>query len=146
MSKFFNLTEARGLLPRLDKALRAAVQAKADHAEADEALQGLLHRIMVMGGILVDRVKVEGIRSRRESSGTRLKAALAEIQEIGCVVKDLDIGLVDFPTLFRGEEVYLCWRMGEDDIHFWHGVHEGFAGRKMIDDFFLENHQGREPS
>ena len=45
----------------------------------------------------------------------------------GVLVKDLDVGLVDFPTLFLGEEVYLCWRMDEDDIEHWHGVNEGFA-------------------
>jgi len=46
------------------------------------------------------------------------------------VIKDLDVGLIDFPTLFRGKEVYLCWRMGESGIRHWHGVDEGFAGRK----------------
>ena len=57
-------------------------------------------------------------------------------------MKDLDVGLVDFPTLFRGEEVYLCWRMDEDDIDHWHGVNEGFAGRKPIDKHFVDNHRG----
>ena len=60
------------------------------------------------------------------------------------MVKDLDVGLVDFPTLFRGEEVYLCWRMDEDDIDYWHGVHEGFAGRRPIDQQFIDNHRGEE--
>ena len=60
------------------------------------------------------------------------------------VVKDLDVGLVDFPTFYRGEEVYLCWRMDESDIDHWHGVHEGFAGRKEIDRHFVENHRGED--
>jgi hypothetical protein len=55
------------------------------------------------------------------------------------MVKDLDIGLIDFPTLFRGREVYLCWRMGETGIRYWHGE-EGFRGRKEIDRDFLDNH------
>jgi hypothetical protein len=67
---------------------------------------------------------------------------MERIEEMGVVVKDLDVGLVDFPTLFRGEEVYLCWRMDEDDIDHWHGVNEGFAGRKPIDQHFVENHRG----
>jgi hypothetical protein len=65
-----------------------------------------------------------------------------KLEEAGVVVKDLDIGLVDFPTLYRGEEVYLCWRMDEPDIDYWHGVHEGFAGRKEIDQTFVDNHRG----
>jgi hypothetical protein len=64
------------------------------------------------------------------------------IQEIGCLVKDLDIGLLDFPTLYRGREVYLCWRLGEQRIEHWHGVDEGFRGRKPVDDDFRENHRG----
>lgn len=109
-------------------------------------MQSLIQRIMIMGGIQVDRTVVETIKSQRERNGERLKSALEEIQEIGCVVKDLDIGLLDFPTLFRGEEVYLCWRMDEADIEFWHGVHEGFQGRKRIDQDFVDHHQGSEPN
>ena len=62
--------------------------------------------------------------------------------ETGCLVKDLDKGLVDFPTLFRGEEVYLCWKMDEPAIQFWHSVEEGFSGRKQIDQEFRDNHRG----
>jgi hypothetical protein len=65
-----------------------------------------------------------------------------EVQEMGCLVKDLDMGLVDFPTTFRGEEVYLCWKLGEEEIAFWHGVDEGFRGRKAIDRDFRAHHQG----
>ncbi len=67
---------------------------------------------------------------------------IERFQDAGCLVKDLEKGLVDFPTLFRGEEVYLCWKLGEESIQFWHGTHEGFAGRKPIDQAFLENHEG----
>ena len=67
---------------------------------------------------------------RGAAAPRRLKSSIETIHEVGCVVKDLDIGLVDFPTLFRGEEVYLCWKMGESSIQFWHGVDEGFAGQK----------------
>ena len=67
---------------------------------------------------------------------------MERIDELGVQVKDLETGLVDFPTLFRGEEVYLCWRMDEADIDHWHGVHEGFDGRKAIDRAFLDNHRG----
>jgi hypothetical protein len=65
-----------------------------------------------------------------------------KIHETGCIVKDLDKGLVDFPTLFRGEEVYLCWKMDEPAIEFWHRIEDGFAGRTAIDQEFRDNHKG----
>ena len=50
----------------------------------------------------------------------------------GAVVKDADDGLVDFPALRGDEQVFLCWRVGEDEIEYWHGIDEGFAGRKPL--------------
>jgi hypothetical protein len=55
-----------------------------------------------------------------------------ELQGLGLLVKDLDRGLVDFPALRGDEEVLLCWQVGEDEVAFWHGVDEGFAGRKPL--------------
>jgi hypothetical protein len=51
---------------------------------------------------------------------------------LGVVVKDLDAGLVDFPAERDGRAVFLCWQLGEDEVAFWHGVEEGFAGRKPL--------------
>ncbi len=57
------------------------------------------------------------------------------LEQRGILVKSIDQGLVDFPHLrANGEEVYLCWKMGEDDIQYWHRIDDGFAGRKSIDD------------
>ena len=67
---------------------------------------------------------------------------MEKLQDLGCLVKDLDIGLVDFPTLFRGQEVYLCWKVGEPSIEFWHGMNEGFGGRKAIDRDFCDHLEG----
>jgi hypothetical protein len=94
----------------------------------------------------IDHHQLLMTKARREASAAQFKAAIERIQELGCQVKDLDTGLVDFPTLFRGVEVLLCWRLGERGIHFWHGVDEGFRGRKRIDRDFLENHRGHPPS
>jgi hypothetical protein len=69
-----------------------------------------------------------------------LKNAVERILAHGCEVKDLDIGLIDFRTFYHGEEVYLCWKLGEVGITYWHGLSEGFRGRRMIDEEFLENH------
>ena len=58
--------------------------------------------------------------------------AAERLERLGVLVKDLDRGLVDFPALRDGEEVLLCWQVGEDEVAFWHGVDEGFAGRKPL--------------
>lgn len=97
---------------------------------------------MMLGGALVDRERFSAHQTRRENSAMRLKESIEKIQSCGCVIKDLDIGLIDFPTLYRGDEVYLCWKLGETGIGFWHGMDEGFRGRKEIDRDFLENHKG----
>ncbi|HLV01558.1 MAG TPA: DUF2203 domain-containing protein, partial [Acidobacteriota bacterium] len=61
-----------------------------------------------------------------------LHGYLAKIQDAGCLVKSVDEGLIDFPHIRDGREVYLCWRYGEDDIEYWHEVDAGFAGRTPI--------------
>ncbi len=142
MSRRFTLIEAESLLPAVRKNIQEAVSSKTQYQEAEEFLQSLAQRVMLMGGVVLDREGIREMRERRDESGQRLKTALEELQEIGCLVKDLDTGLVDFPTLFRGEEVYLCWKLGEAGITFWHGVSEGFAGRKPIDQDFLDHHRG----
>jgi hypothetical protein len=60
-------------------------------------------------------------------------AVVDELEELGVVVKDLDLGLLDFPALREGEEVELCWHVGEDNVDYWHRIGEGYAGRKPID-------------
>jgi hypothetical protein len=142
VAKRFTLIEAERLLPEIETIIRDAVSCKTQYQEAEEALQSFAQRVAMQGGVVVDRAAVLQNRAQRDRHGEGLKAAIEKIQEYGCVIKDLDIGLVDFPTLFRGQEVYLCWKMGESGIRYWHGVDEGFAGRKPIDRDFLDNHQG----
>jgi hypothetical protein len=142
MSKRFTLAEAQRLIPRVDRLLRDAVAVKSEYDEAEAAIQSFTERVMMMGGMDVDRSVALETRTRRDSAAGRLRAALQQVQEIGCVVKDLDIGLIDFPTLFRGVEVYMCWKLGEPAIEFWHGVDEGFRGRKPIDQDFRDHHKG----
>ena len=142
MPRRFTLTEAQSLIPQVDTLLREAISLKSDYQEAEQAMQAISQRVTLMGGMIVDREQVIDARRRRDSTGARLKTAIEQVQEIGCVIKDLDIGLIDFPTLLRGVEVYLCWKLGEPQIAFWHGVDEGFRGRKAIDQDFLDHHRG----
>jgi hypothetical protein len=146
MPRHFTLDEARALLPAVGRSIRDAVQSKVRYQEAETYMHELSQRILMQGGMTVDTAVAEAWKSQRDSNAHMLKNSVEKLEEIGVVIKDLDVGLVDFPTLYRGEEVYLCWRMDENDIEHWHGVHEGFAGRKEIDRFFVENHRGEDPA
>jgi hypothetical protein len=142
MPKRFTLAQAQSLIPRVDRLLREAVAWKSGFIEAERALQSFNERIMLMGGMRVDRDRFLQAKSRRELEAERLRNTVEQLQEIGCLVKDLDTGLIDFPALFRGQEVYLCWKLGEPSIEFWHGVDEGFRGRKAIDRDFRDHLEG----
>jgi hypothetical protein len=142
MPRYFTLQQARSLLPAVGKLIREAVQAKARFEEAEQYLHQLGQRILMQGGMSVDTATAESWKAQRQSNGQTLKTTLEKISDMGVQVKDLEVGLVDFPTLYRGEEVLICWRMDEDDIEYWHGLHEGFAGRREIDADFLTNHTG----
>jgi|ERR1017187_35681 hypothetical protein len=142
MARRFTLAEAQSLIPEVSRLLRDAVLLKGVYQAAGQAIQTWMQRITMMGGMTVDRNQAIDTRKRRDTSAASLRSAIEQVQAIGCVVKDLDIGLIDFPTEFRGEEVYLCWKLGEAEIEFWHGVEEGFSGRKAIDQDFRDHHRG----
>lgn len=142
MPRRFTLAEAQSLIPQVEPLLRQAIQLKHEYEEAAGALRRFQERLMLAGGVMVDRDRALEIRQRSEGAAGRLKSVLDQVQETGCLVKDLDIGLIDFMTSYRGVEVCLCWKLGEDAIEFWHGVEEGFRGRKPIDQDFLDHHEG----
>jgi hypothetical protein len=146
MARFFTVAEATDLLPVVEELLREAMRQNAEYTEADAALDRETQRILFAGGALVNREEIAKQRERRDGSARALKAAIEKVHALGCQVKDLQIGLIDFPTVYDGQEVVLCWRLGEDAIRFWHGVEEGFRGRKPIDAHFLANHHGAKPN
>jgi hypothetical protein len=142
MPRLFTLQQAERLLPEVERAIREAIRLQAEYQEAEEEWRKITHHITLQGGVVVDHYHLIEQKNRRESRAQAFKNSIEEIHDYGCLIKDLDIGLIDFPTLFRGTEVYLCWKLGETGIHFWHGVDEGFRGRKPIDQDFLDHHQG----
>jgi hypothetical protein len=73
--------------------------------------------------------------SRMVKTFDRLDVLIHNIQDAGAIIKDVNSGLLDFPALKDGREVYLCWKHGEEDIAFWHEIEDGFAGRQSIDSF-----------
>lgn len=134
MSRTFTLDEAQDLLAVLESLLRSAIEAKKVIESAEAEFQALSHRIFVNGGMSIDVVQIARRKAEREKALQKIKDAMAEIDAIGVQVKDLDIGLLDFPCEVDGQVVLLCWKLGESSITHWHGVSEGFAGRKPITD------------
>ncbi len=142
MPRYFTISQAERLLPKVEERIREALFIKAEYQRAEDELRATQKHIMLSGGAVVDQAHVAGLKTTRDGTAEKLQAVCDDIQEFGCLVKDLDIGLLDFPTLYRNEEVYLCWRLGEEKIRFWHQVDSGFRGRKPIDEEFLANHRG----
>ncbi len=130
----FTLDEAQSLLPVLESLLRTAIHGKKVMEEVEAEMQALNHRIFLNGGTHVDVVAVARRKAERAKAEQRAKDALAEIDSIGVQVKDLDIGLLDFPCEVEGQVVLLCWKTGEKSITHYHSIEEGFAGRKPIDE------------
>jgi len=133
-TRTFSLEEAQTLLPVLESLLRTAIKAKKLIEQVDAEFQETAHRVFLNGGTLLNIVRLARRKAQREKAVQQVKDAVAEIDATGVQVKDLDIGLLDFPCRVNGEIILLCWKLGESSITHWHGTDEGFAGRKPIDE------------
>jgi len=131
--KLFTLTEAERTRRELEPVLIEAIETNRKLQPLDDELSTLAARIQTMGGIVVPYEHAARLRFDRDRLAETLRASLERIQSTGCVVKDLDTGLLDFPAIVNNEEVYYCWRLGEERIRFYHRQDEGFAGRKPIE-------------
>jgi hypothetical protein len=127
--RHFTFDEATDLLPRLTECIgtlrRLRDQATVKRARFDQLWQRLENGEPVLTTLGDEQRTLDALTDR-------LVATAKEIESIGCVLRDLDLGLIDFPFRVRTRTVFLCWRIGEPAILFWHGPDEGFAGRKPI--------------
>ena len=130
----FTVDEARSLLPVLESLLRTALNSRKVVEQFEHDQQALQQRIFLTGGMFLDIVPLARKKAERAKAEQRAKDALAEIDSIGVQVKDLDMGLLDFPCAVEGQIILPCWKLGEKSITHWHGTQEGYAGRKPIDD------------
>jgi hypothetical protein len=126
------LSEAQTLLPVLEALLRKAQAAGTRAGELEREMQELSQRIFVAGGMRVDVAQAARRRAERERALQETRDTLAEMDEIGVQVKDLEKGLLDFPSVMEGQDVLLCWKLGESEIGYWHSPEDGFAGRKPL--------------
>lgn len=132
--KTFTLEEAQSLLPVLESLLRQAIDGKKQAEAIDAEFQEIAHRVFLNGGTFLKIVPLAKRRADRDKAVQAVKDAITEISSIGVQVKDLDMGLLDFPCVVDGQIILLCWKLGEKAIEYWHGLEEGYAGRKPIDD------------
>ncbi len=122
--RFFTVEEARQLLPSLKELMGQVMVTSHRLEEYREVVQQLADSASSDTGGPEGTAYLEIVIS--------LQSCLAQLQKTGCVLRSLQDGLIDFPHLKQGREIYLCWKYGEEDIQFWHEVDEGFAGRTPL--------------
>jgi len=129
--RLFTIEEARASLPEVRRQAERLVEARADQLAAAGRLSEATG-VSAGNGHGPGQELLAELRDALEQAETEFAAAFRALDEAGVVVKDVDAGLVDFPSRRDGRDVYLCWQVGEDDLAWWHGTEEGFAGRKPI--------------
>jgi hypothetical protein len=121
--KHYTPAEARALLPEVRRWLKQLVQLRETLEKSDERLNALMAPGRDLGGRLVN----DWVRTMAD-----LKEVLLEFHRREIQIKDLDRGLIDFPAILGGKEVFLCWEQGDKDIEFWHDLDAGYAGREKL--------------
>ena len=123
-SHYFTVAEANSLLPQVVSVLSEMMDARQRIIDAQPDLWPVLEKAVGNGG----SKKAGALLSefRRVENGVRT------LGEMGCILKDINTGLVDFPTIRDGHEALLCWRYGEPQVGYWHDTESGFAGRQPL--------------
>ena len=129
--RYFTADEANEALDEVRPLTEELVEHRRSLVELQERQASLAGRIAGNGGN-VEPHELQEVQDRLDEEVAGIARCVARIHEVGALVKDLDDGLVDFPARREGEDVLLCWRLGEDEIRFWHGLDEGFSGRKPL--------------
>jgi hypothetical protein len=129
--RYFTPEEANALLEEVRPIAEALVAHRRAMAVTATRQARLVQRIAGNGGDF-DPQEPRTLEEDFHREGEAVARCVEQLEKLGVLVKDLDRGLVDFPALRGDEEVLLCWQVGEDDIAYWHGAEEGFAGRKPL--------------
>jgi hypothetical protein len=131
--RFFSEQEANDALGVVAPLVERLVAARGRFVAEGQRLAGLKRKVSGNGGGL-DPARAQDVQSAVEDVAKEIGLLVAELETVGVQVKDLDRGLVDFPARHpeSGDLVLLCWHLGEKRVAFWHGLEEGFAGRKPL--------------
>lgn len=129
--RYFTPEQANEALRQVRPLTEELVEHRRALLELQKLQSSLNQRIAGNGGNVEPR-ELQDVQERLDEEVAGIARCVARIHEAGGLVKDLDAGLVDFPARREGEEVLLCWRLGEAEIGYWHGLEEGFSGRKPL--------------
>lgn len=129
--RYFSLEQANGMLPWLRVQLEQIRALSQELARLRQAVEDLTLASRANGHGVLDRRLAEARQAESSAEG-RLSALAQEVAERGVVLRDVQRGLVDFPTLRDGRVIFYCWLLGEDGIRFWHEVDAGFTGRQPL--------------
>jgi hypothetical protein len=130
-SRIFTAEEANAALAELRPLVEAMVDAKQRLDDAQERRDEVAQHIAGNGGG-IPPAELATLDHELNEAAAALAAAMGDVQATGVLVKDLDTGLVDFPAKRGGEDILLCWQLGEDEVAFWHGLEDGYAGRQPL--------------
>ncbi len=130
MAHYFTREEAEALLPQISVVLRNIQESRGKMQQSEEELGALRLQAMGNGHHLHERMM--DLQKELARHIQTLQMLDSELKEFGCELKDADSGLIDFLSLRDGREIYLCWRLGEERINFWHYLDTGFAGRQPL--------------
>jgi hypothetical protein len=131
--RFFTLDEANALVPTLQIEFGRIARARAEIGPVIAALGGADASMTILQRAGEAPPGQEPEAARLRALAAEITEAVERVNDLGCLVKDVDTGLVDFYALQDGDPVFLCWQFGEPAISTWHGLEEGFAGRKPIE-------------
>ncbi len=112
--RYFRLAEAERLLPQVEQYLRDALFHKAEYERVHGQIESILDRVRMSGGSRINPGQHLELRAQRDGSVRKLQEAMTQIEQSGALVKDLDMGLLDFMARYQGHDVCLCWKLGED--------------------------------
>jgi hypothetical protein len=129
--RLFSRDEAEAMLPQVAPLMWQVQRLKQEHDEAQQQLAELEAKGRGNGHGLEN--DVDRVRLAQQKAATEINAIIERVRGMGIEVKDLDIGLIDFPSRLDGREVYLCWKLGEEHIEWWHELHTGYAGRQPLE-------------
>jgi hypothetical protein len=130
--KTFTISEARAALPQLRELLVVLREERASLVKLHPLINLARARVEQNGGSPYGELYL--------SHAFTFATTLDEVEQTGAIIKDFTAGLVDFPHEYEGRIVYLCWKLGEDDLGWWHEKEDGFAGRQPIEDIFDKSH------
>lgn len=123
--KYFTIEEAEKLLPKIENILRRTIQ-------LNKAIELLSSIEIEVHDDYANLRRITKTNKQFHKLSYELYENIEKLEDMGCLIKDLDTGLMDFYHRFEGRDIFLCWKLGERDINFWHEVDSGYMGRKQI--------------